>query len=87
MACASPGRDAKTIVEQAPKSSKDSNRIVERAVDRAVPEEFEVGLWFLPHPGHCRRRFEKHLEDDLRVKSANVRLSERSRKVRDNVRK
>ena len=30
----------------------------------------------------CRRRMEKHLEDDLRVKSAKLRLSERSRKLR-----
>ena len=41
------------------------------------------GLRVQPHAEHCRRRLEKHLENDLRVKNAKVRLSERNRKVRE----
>ena len=41
------------------------------------------GLRVQPHAEHCRRRLEKHLETDLRVKNAKVRLSERNRKVRE----
>ena len=41
------------------------------------------GLRVQPHAEHCRRRLEKHLDTDLRVKNAKVRLSERKRKVRE----
>ena len=41
------------------------------------------GLRVQPHAEHCRRRLEKHLETDLRVRNAKVRLSERNRKVRE----
>ncbi len=38
-----------------------------------------VGLSVQPRADHCRRRMENHLEQDIRVKSAKVRLGERSR--------
>ena len=41
------------------------------------------GLRVQPHAEHCRRRLEKHLETDLKVKNAKVRSSERNRKVRE----
>ena len=36
-----------------------------------------------PHTPQCRRRMEKLLEDDLRVKNAKIRLSEKSRKLKE----
>ena len=41
------------------------------------------GLRIQPHAEHCRRRMEKLLEEDLRVKNAKIRLGERSRKARE----
>ena len=39
------------------------------------------GLQPQPHGEHCRRRMEKHLEADQRIKNAKVRLEERARKM------
>ncbi len=33
-----------------------------------------------PHADHCRRRLEKHLEEDVRIWSAKARPAERSRR-------
>ena len=41
------------------------------------------GLRVQLHAAHCRRKMEKHLENDLRVQTAKLRLSERSRKLRE----
>ena len=41
------------------------------------------GLRVQHHAETCRRRMEKHLEDDLRVKNETLRLSERSRRLRE----
>ena len=41
------------------------------------------GLRAQPHAEHCRRRMENHLEEDVRVKNAKVRLGERSRKLQN----
>ena len=38
------------------------------------------GLHVQPHADHCRKRMERHLEEDIRVENAKVRLEERSRK-------
>ena len=37
------------------------------------------GIYPQPHAQHCRRRMEKHLEDDVRVKNAKERLEERKK--------
>ena len=37
------------------------------------------GIYPQPHAQHCRRRMEKHLEDDVRVKNAKERLKERKK--------
>lgn len=39
------------------------------------------GLHVQPHTWQCRRRMEKHLEDDLRIKNAKVRLGDKSRRI------
>ena len=41
------------------------------------------GLRIQPHAEHCRKRMEKILEVDLRVKYARARLEERGRKLRE----
>ena len=40
------------------------------------------GLRVQPHGEHCRRRMEKLLEDDVRIKNAKVRLGEKSCQVK-----
>ena len=40
------------------------------------------GLKLQPHAEHCRRRMEKLLEDHSRIKNAQVRLSEKGRRLR-----
>ncbi len=37
-------------------------------------------LHALPHADHCRRRMEKNLEEDARIKNAKVRMAERSKR-------
>ena len=41
------------------------------------------GLHIQPHTTQCRERMEGHLENDLRVKNAKVRLAERNKKLRE----
>ena len=41
------------------------------------------GLKPQPHAEHCRRRMEKLLEDDSRIKNAKARLSDKGRRIRD----
>ena len=41
------------------------------------------GLHIQPHTWQCRERMEKHLENDLRVKNAKIRLGERNRKIKE----
>ena len=41
------------------------------------------GLHVQPHADHCRRRMEKHLEEDVRVQNAKVRLGERGKKRKE----
>ena len=41
------------------------------------------GLKPQPHAEHCRRRMEKLLEDDSRIKNAKARLSDKGRRIRE----
>ena len=41
------------------------------------------GLRIQPHAEHCRRKMEKLLEDNIRVKNAKVRLGDTGQKVRE----